>query len=395
MDTIDKNKESSDIYRVTKGDVEYVLVGTAHVSKESADLAVKVIVDEKPDAVCIELDEKRYESITQEKNWGSLDLREIIKKKQLAQFVVSLIMSSYQKKLGAKLGVQPGSEFLASIKIAEEQSIPVSLCDRDIKTTMKRAWAQTPLFKKAMLLSSIFASLFEKTEISEDQLRELRQSDAMSEMMKEMGDALPTVKTTLIDERDQYLAEKIRQTEGKKRVAILGAGHVPGIIRILENDEPVDIEKLEVIPTSIPWGKIIGVLIASIIVGSIVYIGYTKGLDVAGENLLFWVLINSIPAGIGALLAFAHPVTVLVAFVSAPFTSINPAMGVGYVSAFVQAFLKPPRVFEFESLSEDVNSFKAWWKNRILRVVLVMLFTTVGSAIGTWVGGAKILNNLF
>jgi len=387
--------EGSDIYRVNKNGKEYILVGTAHVSQESADLTKKVILDEAPDAVCIELDEKRYESITTEKNWNTLDLREIIKKKQLAQFVVNLILSSYQKKLGATLGVQPGSEFLVAVKTAEEKNIPVSLCDRDIKTTMKRAWAQTPFMKKAMLLTSVFGSLFEKSEISEEKLRELRQSDAMSEMMKEMGDALPTVKKTLIDERDEYLAEKIRRTEGNKIVAILGAGHVPGIIDILENDRAVDIEALEVIPKVVPWGKIIGGFIAAIIIGSIVYIGYTKGPEVAGENLLFWVLINGIPAAIGSMLAFAHPLTTISAFIAAPFTSINPAMGVGYVTAFIQVFLKPPRVFEFQSLNEDVGHFKTWWKNRILRVVLVMFFTTIGSAIGTYVGGYETIKNVF
>ncbi|MGL1901404.1 MAG: TraB/GumN family protein [Fibrobacterales bacterium] len=385
----------ADIYRVTKGSKEYILVGTAHVSQESADLAQQVIIEEHPDTVCIELDEKRYESITQEKNWQSLDLREIIKKKQLAQFVVSLIMSSYQKKLGSKLGVQPGSEFLASIKTAKDTGIAVALCDRDIKTTMKRAWTKTPLYKKGMLLASIFGSLFEKAEISEDKLRELRQSDAMSEMMKEMGDALPTVKETLIDERDEYLAEKIRQADGNKKVAILGAGHVPGIIKILENDTPVDLDDLDTIPRSIPWGIIIGSLIAALIIGSLVYIGMTKGAEVAGENLLFWVLINGIPAAIGSLIAFAHPVTTIVAFLAAPVTSINPAMGVGYVTAFVQVFLKPPRVFEFEQLSEDVGHYKQWWKNRILRIVLVMIFTTLGSAIGTYVGGYELIKNLF
>ncbi|HSR66575.1 MAG TPA: TraB/GumN family protein [Acidobacteriota bacterium] len=372
-----------------------ILVGTAHVSRESADLVRRVIEREEPDAVCVELDVQRYKALTQERRWESLDLREIIRNKQLSALIVNLMLFSYQKRLGMKLGVMPGTELLEAVKAAEQQDIPVHLCDRDVKVTLRRAWRCTPLHKKFMLLASILASLFDDRDISEEQLQEILKGDVISELMKELGEAMPSLKTVLIDERDTYLAQRIKETEGRRIACVVGAGHLKGIRRLLESGAPsYDLKEINTIPPASPVWKWIGWAIPVIILGSIAYIGYTQGAEKAGDNALYWFLANAIPSGIGAALALGHPLAVAAAALSAPFTSLTPLIGAAYVTAFVQAYLRPPRVHEFKSVAEDLTKPSRWWRSRLLRIFLVFLFSGLGSLLGSWVGLVEIVSNL-
>jgi pheromone shutdown-related protein TraB len=212
--------------------------------------------------------------------------------------------------------------------------------------------------------------------------------------MEELGQAMPDLKRVLIDERDAYLSHRIREAPGQKLVAVVGAGHVAGMRRALEQSEPIDLHALEVVPPVAPVWKWLGWGIPAVIVGALAWIGLTKGPEVAGENLLFWILANGIPSTVGALAALAHPATVAAAFFVAPVTSLTPVIGAGYVLAFVQAYLRPPLVSEFECVSEDIGSVAGWWRSRLLRILLVFILTTLGSLIGTYVGGIEILSNL-
>lgn len=383
-----------DVHRIQYGDKTVLLVGTAHISQSSVDLVREVIKQEQPDCVCLELDEKRYNSLTQKQQWQSLDLKAIIKNKQLSTLLVSLLMASYQKRLGDQLGVEPGAELLAAAQTAKEHQIPISLCDRDVRTTLRRAWKATSFWKKGYLLGSLLASLFDRTDLSEDKLRELRQQDVLGELMIEMGDSLPDVKRVLIDERDTYLAEKIKSSPGARIVAVVGAGHVQGITKRLQEDNREQLAEFSSIPPVSKGYKIVGWAIPLLILGSIGIIGVQKGATVAGDNLIFWILANGIPAAIGSLFALAHPLTTLSAFAAAPITSLTPVIGAGYVTAFVQVLTCPPVVKEFETAGEDLGTFRGWWKNKLLRVLLVFLLTGIGSAIGTWVGGYEIFKNL-
>ncbi|GJL67339.1 MAG: conjugal transfer protein TraB [Nitrospirales bacterium] len=384
-----------DVQVVTVSEKSIILIGTAHVSQESADLVRTVIEQERPDCVCVELDPRRFEVLAQPKRWESLDLKEIIRKNQLSTLMVNLVLASYQKRLGDQLGVMPGTEMLEATKTAEQYHIPVELCDRDVRITMRRAWRTTPFWRKSLLLSSLLFSVFDTTEVSEKEIRDLKKQDVLSDMMEELGKEVPTLKKVLIDERDHYLAKKIRDAKGERIVAVVGAGHMPGIQRTLKEQQSVNLEELDVIPPVSGAWKWVGWSIPAIIVGSIVYIGFQKGAMAAGENALFWVLANGIPSAVGAVLAFAHPLTIATAFASAPFTSLTPVIGVGYVTAFVQAYVQPPLVREFQSVAEDIAVPKQWWHSRLLRVFLAFILPTIGSIIGTYVGGAKIVSNLF
>ncbi|NKB80970.1 MAG: TraB family protein [Nitrospirales bacterium] len=386
---------SQDVQIISVGEKTIILVGTVHVSRESVDLVRSVIEAEKPDCVGVELDTRRYETLSHRQKWELLDLKEIIRKQQLSTLLANLLLASYQKRLGTQLGVMPGMEMLEAVSVAKQHDIPIALCDRDVRVTMRRAWRSTPFLKKSVLVSSLVFSVFDTTEVSETSLRDLRQQDVVSEMVKELGEEVPSLKQVLIDERDSYLAEKILQAEGTRIVAVVGAGHLPGILDRLQNTQSVDLDQLNTIPPVSKAWKWVGWGIPVVIIGSIAMIGYQKGSVAAGESALFWVLANGIPSAIGAMMALAHPFTIAAAFLSAPFTSLTPVIGAGYVTAFVQAFVCPPVVREFEIVSEDVAIPKRWWQNRLLRVFLAFLFPTLGSVIGTWVGGTQIVSNLF
>ncbi len=374
---------------------EIFLIGTAHISKESVDLVRQVIAGEKPDCVCVELDEKRYEALAKRKTWELLDLREIIRKKQLATLLINMVLASYQKRLGDQMGVKPGTELLEAVQEAEKHGIPVALCDRDVRVTLRRAWQSTSFWRKNYLLASILTSMFEETEITEDKLRELKESDVLSELLSELGQAMPELKQVLIDERDTFLAEKIKGAEGKRLVAVVGAGHVAGIKTALGEDRSGQMEEINIIPPVSPVWKVIGWAIPAIIVLALVAIAVTKGAEVAGDNVLFWILATGLPAAFGAILALAHPFTILGAFAGAPITTLLPVLGVGHLTAFIQVMAQPPLVIEFETVLQDMASVRGWWRNRLLRLFLAFMLPSMGAVAGMWVGGSRIISNLF
>lgn len=389
------NNYPEDVLRIEQNGKEYFVVGTAHISKQSADLVKEVIEKEKPDCVCIELDHQRFKSISEKNKWESLDLKTVIKEKQLTTLFVNIMMSYYQKKLGKKLGVKPGSEMIEAINTAKNLNIPVELCDREIRITLRRAWNSMSLGQKFKLMTSGFAGLFDDQEISEEKLAEIKQKDVLSEMMGELGKSFPVLKKILIDERDKYLAEKIKNSNGKKIVAVVGAGHVKGISEQLKNNLNINLEELKIIPPSSNLIKIIGWGIPVIIIASIIYIGFDQGALAAGSSIVFWILATGLPCCAGAILSLAHPFTIIAAFLAAPITSLTPVIGAAHVTAFVQAYFKPPLVKEIQEVAADFGKIKMWWKNRLLQIFLVFILTGIGSLIGTYFGTYKIISNLF
>jgi len=387
----------SDVHPLEVDGRQILVIGTAHVSQESADLVREVIEKERPDCVCVELDAQRYEALSHKNRWESLDLRQVIRNRQLAPLLANLLLASYQKKLGGVLGVLPGTELLEATRAAKELGIPVSLCDRDVRVTLRRTWASMSLWQKSKLLSALMLSMAEGPQLDEEELRRIRDKDVLSELMKELGEALPALKTTLIDERDTFLSRRIIDSAGDKIVAVVGAGHVEGIRKALLDGRAAeaDLEAINTIPPVSRVWKAVGWGVPALILGALAWIGYSKGAAVAGENLVYWIVANGVPSTLGAAVALAHPVVVVSAFGVAPVTSLIPVIGAGYVLAFLQAYLVPPRVREFQAVGDDSGSLRSWWSNRLLRIFLVFVLTTLGSLIGTWVGGVEIVSNLF
>lgn len=371
-----------------------ILIGTAHVSKESVEEVKQEIEEFKPDCVAVELDEKRYNSMMDPESWRNLDIIKVLKRKEGFLMLANLILASFQKRMGKNVGVKPGDEMMAAINCAKEKNIPFTLVDRPIQITLRRAWAKNSLWGKCKLLSSLIASAFDNEEISEDQIEQLKTGNEMDSMMKELSDYLPTVKEVLIDERDRYLASHIWESEGNTIIAVLGAGHLPGVKAYLEKLSAAtmisDTSDIEVAPSSSVAGKIIGwgipIVIVALIVAGFFLGGQTTGTKMVGS----WILWNGCLSALGALIAFANPLTILVAFIGAPITSLCPLVGVGILTGIVQALMCKPKVCDMENLQSDVGSAKGWYKNRILRVLLVFVLSSLGSAIGTFVAGADI-----
>lgn len=384
---------SSDVRVIEFEGKTLYLIGTAHVSQKSVDVVKETIQKIAPETVCVELDEQRLESLRDKNRWEKLDLKQILKNGQMPTLIANLVLSSYQKRMGNHLGVKPGSELIAAVEEAESIQAHIDLSDRNIQITLKRAWRKTPFLKKMMLSSGLLSSLFEKEELSEEQLSDLKEKDTLSAMMDEMGDEMPTIKQVLIDERDQYLAEKIRQAPGKTIVAVVGAGHCPGITRIIENKEVVDMDEIVTLPSSFGIGTLIMWAIPTIIIGSFLWL-FSQNSQLATESSIVWILANGIPASIGALIALAHPLVIITAFIAAPITSLVPTIGAGVVTGLLQVYLMPPRVKELETMADDIGTTSMWWKNRVLKVFLAFLLPSVGSAIGTAIGAADLINAL-
>lgn len=384
-----------DVHRVTADGRTYVLVGTAHISRESAALVEQVIAAEQPDGVCIELDPRRYEALAHRTRLEGLDLKAVIRDRQLAPLLLNLLLASYQKQLGGALGVVPGSELLAAAQAAERLGVPVHLCDRDVRVTLRRAWAALSWWRKAELVAALAGAAFEAPQLDEEELRRLRQQDVLSRLMAELGTAFPALKRVLIDERDAYLAARLRATPGARLVAVVGAGHVAGMADALRRGTAVDLAALDQVPPPSRAVRWAGWGIPAIIVAGLVAIGLRQGPGAVGDNALFWVLATGLPGLAGAVVALAHPLTLVATFCSAPITALSPLLGVGYVAAFVQAWVRPPLVRELQSVTDDVRVPRRWWANRLLRIGLVFLLTTLGTSLGVLVGTAEILSSLF
>jgi pheromone shutdown-related protein TraB len=377
--------KTSDIQRLTVDQKELILVGTAHISQASVDTVRQVIEAEAPDTVCVELDEQRYQALSNSSRWESLNLIQVLRKGQVPYLLSNLALASFQKRMGLQTGVKPGAELAAAAAEATARGMQVELVDRNIRTTLLRAWRRTGFWRKMMLLATLLGSLFEKQQIDEAELARLRESDTLSAMLEEMGSILPSVKSILVDERDRFMAYHIRTAPGNKLVAVVGAAHLPGILRVLQQPLESDsaIHALDQIPPKPFISKAIPWLIPAIVVALFI-VGFFFGdrTHVAGAALA-WILANGLLSALGAILALGHPATILTAFVAAPITSLNPTIGAGMVTGLVQAFVAAPTVRDMEKIGEDLASLKGWWSNRLSRVMLVFLFSSIGSSIGT------------
>ncbi len=381
------------------GGKEIVLLGTAHVSQQSCDEVKAAIIEKKPDCVAIELDEQRFASLNDSEAWKNLDIIKVLREKKGFLLLANLVLSSFQKRMGANVGVKPGDEMRAGIDAANELNIPCEMVDRPIQTTLRRAWAKNGGYGRVKLLSALIASAASKEEVSGEQIESLKNKSEMDGMMAELAEFMPGVKEVLIDERDFYLAahiwQAVQKSERKSVIAVLGAGHLPGVQAHLEKiaagQEGTNTEAISSLPAKKIGAKIIGwaipVIIVGLIVAGFVFGGMKKGADLLGA----WVIWNAVLAGIGALIAGGHPLTILMAAVGAPFTSLCPLVGVGMFAGIVQAFVCKPKVADMESVMDDVSSVKGFYKNRLLRVLLVFFLSSIGSSVGTFVGGSSIV----
>ena len=379
---------SGNVHEILLDGKKIFLIGTAHISQSSVDEVKTVINQVQPDTVCIELCSSRYQAMLAKDQWKNMDIFKVIREGKSFLLFANLIMTAFQKRLGSRLGVKPGAEMFEAANVAEKLNSELVLADRDVKITLQRTWRGMPFWGKMKVLGQLLASLFIREEISKEEIEKLKESDALSEAVKMLAEQSPEMKRILIDERDQYMAEKIRQSMGKLIVAVVGAGHVKGLTAELENKH--NLAELESVP---PTGKAVAWLkwgIPALIIALIVYGFFTVDTDVSIEMIQRWFLINGTLSALGTAAAFGHPITIVAAFVAAPFTSLNPTIAAGWVAGLVEALLRKPQVRDFENLADDITHLRGFWQNNITRILLVVIFANLGSAIGTFAGGFAI-----
>ena len=375
--------ENENVHRITREDREIILIGTAHVSRESADLVERVIAEEKPDTVCIELCKPRFEAIRQRDKWQQTDIVKVIREKRTSILLSQLIMASLQRKIAQKFNITPGEEMLRAIARAEEIGAEIVLADREIRVTLLRTWRKMGFWSKVKVLPDVILSLFATEEITEEEIEKLKQHDVLELALQTVGDKLPGLKTTLIDERDLYLAHTISRAPGARIVAVVGAGHVPGILEHF--DDQIDIELLDRVPDRGVWGRFAGWFFSLAIVGLFIAGFISSGSQASLKMITWWAGITASFAAFGAILLLAHPLTIAASAISAPITTLHPLIAAGWVAGLVEATLRKPQVKDFLALANDILSVRGFFRNKITRLLLLVAVVNLTTSIGTFV----------
>lgn len=383
---------------VERDGVRYTLLGTAHVSLASVEAVRDAIDSGAFDAVAVELDPQRLQALTDPDALARLDLVQVIRTGKTALFAANLALAAYQRRLAEQLGIEPGAELKRAVLEARQRELPVHLIDRDVGLTFKRANNRLGWWSRAKLGGGLMAALFVDEEVGADEIEKLKQGDMLESSFGEFASDSPELYETVIAERDRYMAARLRETHGDARevLAVVGAGHLQGLARHLKDEvrAPDAIrEELEALPkkSDVPWFTI---FLAVFVLGGFAWGFWRGGIDVGSDLLLQWVLATGVLGAIGCAIAGGHPLSILVAFVASPITPLHPALASGTLSALTEAWIRKPTYADFMALRDDVQSWRGWWRNRVARVLLNFFLTSLGTAIGVWTGGLRMLGKL-
>jgi len=380
------------VKRIRYKDKVILLVSTAHVSKESSALVKQIVEEELPDSVCVELDEDRYQSIQNPSAWESTDLVKVIRNKKVGFLAANLFLSSYQKRVAKKLDTSVGGEMIQGIESAKVIGAKLVLADRSVQTTFLRIWRSLKFWEKMKLLSSLVFTRGKDEDITEQDLKDLMQKDMLESMLASIREKYPKVGKILINERDWYLASKIREAPGPKVVAVLGGAHVPGVMEEIPIER--DISQVTVVPPAGIFTKVMGWIISAIIVSLFAY-AFVGGIANGIRLLSAWAMWTGALAAAFTALSFAHPLSILTSFIVAPITTINPVLACGWLTGLVEASIKKPTVQDLNKVSKDIFSLKGFYRNRLLRTLLVIFMANIGASIGAFIAGADIIRNMF
>ncbi len=376
------------------------LLGTAHVSRASADKVRELLAEGDFDAVAVELCPSRYQALIDPDALSKIDLFQVVRQGKATLVAGQLALGAFQQRLAEQFDIEPGAEQRAAINEAEQRGLQLLCIDRDIGTTLKRTLANVPWWKRMGLFSALIASVLSRQEVSEQEIEALKEGDMLDATFAEFAEDRSEIYQPLIAERDRYMAAKLiealRDKPGRHILAVLGAGHLAGTQAALAEGMPdtaSTIAELETLPEKtrvwrfVPW---LIVLLVFIGFG----IGFARSPSLGWSLVWDWVLINGSLSALGALIAGGHPGTVLTAFVAAPITSLNPTVGAGMATAAAELYFRKPTVGDFSRLRHDTTHWKGWWHNRVSRTLLVFIFSTLGSAVGTWLAGFRIFDKL-
>ena len=393
-----EHQEPTEVIQV--GDSKITLLGTAHVSQSSADAVASLLETGAYNAVAVELCPSRYNALIEPDSLAKMNLMEVFRRGKAAMVMANLAMGAYQQRIADQFGIQPGAEQRMAISQARDKGLEVLLIDREIGTTLKRTAHNLPWWKRWTLFTGLLLSLFSKEDVNEEEIEQLKQGDMLETTFSEFAHDRQDLYQPLIAERDKYMAARLLEEAGHNQhesiLAVIGAGHLKGVAEQLRQGiaRPANtIQQLDQLPAPSRWPKLIPWVIVALVMTGFV-IGFMRSPELGWQLISSWVLINGTLSAIGAAIAAAHPLTVLTAFVAAPITSLNPTIGAGMVTVAVELWLRKPTVSDFESLRSDTTGIAGWWKNRVSRTLLVFLLSTLGSAIGTYVAGFRIIDHL-
>ena len=388
------------VRRIDRDGVEYTIIGTAHVSRASAEAVKDLAGSGDFDAIAVELCQARYDALTAERKWTDLDLYKVLRQGKAGLVMANLALSAYQRRIAEQFGIEPGAEMRAAAVAAKERNLPLQLVDRDLATTLRRSYASVPWYKRMYLMAGLAVGMVSSEEIDEESIEKLKEGDILESTFTEFAEQSPELFEALISERDRYMASRLRQENadqsGRKVLLVIGAGHMEGLSGHLESSTSVPAEEcadLEQMPKKAKWPRVIPWAIMVLILTGF-YIGFSRSPELGWQLVFIWVAINGGLAALGALIARAHPLTVLSAVVAAPLTSLNPTIAAGMVTGLVESWLRKPRVSDLENLRFDITTVKGWFRNPATRILLVFFFSNLGSAIGTWVAGFRIFGAL-
>ena len=388
------------VREITRDGVHYCLLGTAHVSRTSVEAVVHMANSGEFDAIAVELCPARHDALSKAAQWKDMDLFRIIREKKAGLVMANLALGAYQRRIAEQFGIEPGAELKAAADAAESHDLPLQLIDRDLATTLKRSYRAVPWYKRMMMTTGLILSTVSSEEIDEEQIEKLKEGDILESTFTEFAEQSPELYVALIGERDRFMAARLRQenidNQGKRVLVVVGAGHLDGLAKYLETDQAApaeEVEQLSQLPKPKVWPKFIPWIIAAAVLGGF-YLGFSRSPELGWKLVSMWVLINGGLAALGALIARAHPLTILSAMVAAPLTSLNPAVAAGMVTGLVESYLRKPKISDLEKLREDSTTLKGWFRNPATRILLVFFFSNLGSALGTWVAGFQIVDAL-
>ncbi len=383
--------DEANVTRLKYREKDIILVGTAHVSKDSVELVNRIINEECPDSVCVELDEQRYESIQNPKQWENTDIIKVVKQKKVGFLIANLILSSYQKKLAKKLDSNVGGEMIEGIKCAKNINAELVMADRNIQTTFLRIWRKLSFWEKMKLIFSLVFSFGDDSEITNEDLEDMLKEDMLESAISGLRKQFPVIGEILISERDQYLAAKIKNAPGNKIVAVLGGAHVPGVKKEIFKEQ--DLDKISTVPNKSAVSKVVGWIIPALIFGLFIY-AFVVNFETGLNQLSTWVLWTGLLAALFTALTLGHPLSILTSFLAAPITALHPMLACGWFAGLVEATVKKPTVQDVQNIQTDMLSIKGILKNRFLKTLAVVIMSNIGASIGTFVAGTGIIKNL-
>lgn len=376
------------------------LLGTAHVSRTSAEAVEQMIRSGNFDSVAIELCPSRHNAMVNPDALAKMDLFQVLKEGKAAMVAANLALGAHQQRMAEQFDIKPGAEMRAAVEEAETAKLPILLVDREIGITLKRVYRNVPWWQRFNIIGGLFGSIISREQISEEEIEKLKEGDILESTFSQFAEEAEFIYKPLVDERDQYMSARIlaelNQGDYKNMLVVIGAGHMKGMKNYLEQgiEKPAErIEQLDSLPPGNPFFKFLPWIIVAVVLAGFL-IGFSRNTELGMQLVIDWVLINGGLAAVGATIAAAHPLTIIGAFIAAPITSLNPMIGAGMVAAAIEIFIRKPAVGDFEKLRSDTTKISGWWKNRVTRTLLVFLMASLGSGIGTYIAGFKIFERL-